>query len=200
MRHTLIAALMLSLVAGCSSTYIGQHRIDVQQGNALDHESIARLKPGLSRTQVRFLLGTPLLVDPFRTDRWDYVYMFYAAGKLTEQKHVALYFDGDTLTRIEGDVPAAAPGNAPAVQPPVTPAAPDVPAAVVAPAAAPAPAAATEAPASPVQHSSPANGSESSVVAPLPSPNNVPPYVDPHTPAEPSPAADPTGPSSGDKP
>jgi outer membrane protein assembly factor BamE len=132
MRHTLIAALMLSLVAGCSSSsYIGQHRIDVQQGNALDHESIARLKPGLSRTQVRFLLGTPLLVDPFRTDRWDYVYMFYAAGKLTEQKHIALFFDGDTLTRIEGDVPtAAAPGNAPAVPAPVTQTAPDVPAAL----------------------------------------------------------------------
>ena len=88
MRHFLISVLFFSLVAGCSSVNIGPHRIDVQQGNALDQESVARLKPGLSRSQVRFLLGTPLVVDPFRTDRWEYVYVYYKAGKLAEQKHV----------------------------------------------------------------------------------------------------------------
>jgi outer membrane protein assembly factor BamE len=107
MRHFLISVLFLSL-AGCSSVNIGPHRIDVQQGNALDQESVARLKPGLSRSQVRFLLGTPLVVDPFRTDRWDYVYRYYKAGKLAEQKRITLYFDGDTLARMEGDVPPAA--------------------------------------------------------------------------------------------
>jgi outer membrane protein assembly factor BamE len=107
MRLPLISILFLSLLAGCA--YIGPHRIDVQQGNALDSESIARLKPGLSRSQVRFLLGTPLVVDPFRTDRWDYVYLYYRAGTLVEQKHISLFFDGDTLSRIEGDVPPAVP-------------------------------------------------------------------------------------------
>ena len=100
--------LFLSLAAGCSGGKIGPHRIDVQQGNALDQENVARLKPGLSRSQVRFLLGTPLVVDPFRTDRWDYVYLYYKAGKLAEQKRISLYFDGDTLARMEGDVPLAA--------------------------------------------------------------------------------------------
>ena len=113
MRHFLISVLLLSLVAGCSSVKIGPHRIDVQQGNALDQENVARLKPGLNRSQVRFLLGTPLVVDPFRTDRWDYVYVYYKAGKLAEQKRITLFFDGDTLARIEGDLPAAEP----AVQP-----------------------------------------------------------------------------------
>ena len=108
MRHFLISALFLSLLAGCSSVSIGPHHIDVQQGNALDQESVARLKTGLNRSQVRFLLGTPLIVDPFRNDRWDYVYMYYKAGKLTEQKHITLFFDGDTLARIEGDLPPAA--------------------------------------------------------------------------------------------
>jgi len=108
MRHFLISALLLTLVAGCSGGYIASHRIDVQQGNALDQENVARLKPGLNRSQVRFLLGTPLVIDPFRTDRWDYVYMYYTAGKLTEQKHISLFFEGDTLARIEGDLPAAA--------------------------------------------------------------------------------------------
>ncbi|MDP1863535.1 MAG: outer membrane protein assembly factor BamE [Thiobacillus sp.] len=109
MRHFLISALLISLVSGCSSVNLGPHRIDVQQGNALDQENIVRLKPGLNRSQVRFLLGTPLVVDPFRTDRWDYVYVFYKAGKLAEQKHITLFFDGEILARIEGDLPPVAP-------------------------------------------------------------------------------------------
>ena len=109
MRHFLISTLLLSLAAGCSSVNIGPHRIDVQQGNALDQENVSRLKPGLNRSQVRFLLGTPLVVDPFRTDRWDYVYVNYKSGKLAEQKRITLFFDGDTLARIEGDVPVTEP-------------------------------------------------------------------------------------------
>ncbi|WP_296750817.1 outer membrane protein assembly factor BamE [Thiobacillus sp.] len=114
MRHFLIPVLLLSLAAGCSSVKIGPHRIDVQQGNALDQENVARLKLGLNRSQVRFLLGTPLVVDPFRSDRWDYVYVYYKAGKLAEQKRITLFFDGDTLARIDGDLPPA--GPAPVVQ------------------------------------------------------------------------------------
>lgn len=120
MRHFLISALLLGLASGCSGGKIGPHRIDVQQGNALDQESVARLKPGLSRSQVRFLLGTPLVVDPFRNDRWDYVYLYYKAGSLTEQKRISLFFDGDTLARIEGDLPQPA-GQAPASAAPMKP-------------------------------------------------------------------------------
>ena len=108
MRYFLITVLLSGLVAGCSGGNIGPHRIDVQQGNVIDQESVARLKPGLSRSQVRFLLGTPLVDDPFRTDRWDYVYRYYKAGKLTEQKRITLFFEGDTLTRIDGDLPEVA--------------------------------------------------------------------------------------------
>lgn len=111
MRHLLIIALFLGLAAGCSGGKFGPYRIDVQQGNALDQESVARLKPGLSRSQVRFLLGTPLVVDPFRTDRWDYVYLYRKAGTLTEQKRVTLFFEDDTLARIEGDLPPMPPAS-----------------------------------------------------------------------------------------
>jgi len=97
----------VSLLAGCSNFKIGPHRIDVQQGNALDQDNLARLKPGLNRSQVRFLLGTPLIVDPFRDDRWDYVYVFHKAGRLAEQKRVSLFFEGDLLARIEGDLPVS---------------------------------------------------------------------------------------------
>ncbi len=100
----------MGLLSACSGGgIIGSHRIDVQQGNALDQESVAKLKPGLNRSQVRFLLGTPLLVDPFRNDRWDYVYVYYKAGRLTEQKHITLFFEGDILKNIEGDFPVAEP-------------------------------------------------------------------------------------------
>lgn len=135
MRHYLIPVLLLSLIAGCSSVKIAPHRIDVQQGNALDQENVARLKPGLNRSQVRFLLGTPLVVDPFRTDRWDYVYVYYKAGKLAEQKRISLFFEGDTLARIEGDLPesvsqpvapATEPRPEPRLEPQPAPATPEM--------------------------------------------------------------------------
>lgn len=119
-RNLVVSLLMLSLLGACSSTRIGgigPHRIDVQQGNALDQESVAKLKPGLTRSQVRFLLGTPLLVDPFRPNRWDYVYTFHRAGKLTEQKRITLFFDNDVLQRMEGDVPVVEAVATPALAP-----------------------------------------------------------------------------------
>jgi outer membrane protein assembly factor BamE len=205
MRQFLISALLLSLLAGCSSLHIGPHHIDVQQGNALDQENVARLKTGLNRSQVRFLLGTPLVVDPFRTDRWDYVYLYYKAGRLTEQKHITLIFEGDTLARIEGDlpepaaqsaaeperptasVPAAMPApapTAPAEEPVARPAAgaaqpaqaPTAPAWV---AAAPVAAPAAQAQAARAEPAPEPSVSETSIVPPLPSPKDAPAYVDP---------------------
>jgi outer membrane protein assembly factor BamE len=121
-RNHLVLLLLLSMLSACSSVKlggIGPHRIDVQQGNALDQESVAKLKPGLNRSQVRFLLGTPLLVDPFHNNRWDYVYVSYKGGKLAEQKRITLFFDNDILQRIEGDVPATEPVAAQGVAPPL---------------------------------------------------------------------------------
>lgn len=128
-RNLIVSLLMLSVLGACSSTRIGgigPHRIDVQQGNALDQESVAKLKPGLSRSQVRFLLGTPLLIDPFHNNRWDYVYTFHKAGKLVEQKRITLFFDNDLLQRMEGDIPevaaeAVAPTQAATAAVPATP-------------------------------------------------------------------------------
>jgi outer membrane protein assembly factor BamE len=94
------------ILAACSSIKVpslSPYRIDVQQGNALEQESVEKLKPGLSRSQVRFLLGTPLLVDPFHTNRWDYVYNYRKAGKLSEERRLVLFFDGDVLARIEAE-------------------------------------------------------------------------------------------------
>ncbi|MGA9993672.1 MAG: outer membrane protein assembly factor BamE [Thiobacillaceae bacterium] len=106
----LLTALIL---AACTTTQlpISPHKIDVQQGNVIDQEALEKLKPGLTRSQVRFLLGTPLLIDPFRDNRWDYVYNYRNAGKLTAQKRLTIFFDHDVLNRIETsglDQPTAA--------------------------------------------------------------------------------------------
>ena len=110
MKKILILTLLL---AGCGNMpalpSLQPYKIDIQQGNHVTQDMIAKLKPGMSRSQVRFALGTPLLVDPFRTDRWDYVYTYQKQGKLTEQRTVTVVFRGEQLDRIEGDVVAAKP-------------------------------------------------------------------------------------------
>lgn len=80
------------------------YKIDIQQGNVVTQEMVSRLKPGMTKSQVRFALGTPLVSDVFHPDRWDYVYRFQKAGVLTEQHHVTVVFENDLLKRVEGDV------------------------------------------------------------------------------------------------
>ncbi|OGA24591.1 MAG: hypothetical protein A3I02_16475 [Betaproteobacteria bacterium RIFCSPLOWO2_02_FULL_67_26] len=88
------------------------YKMDIQQGNLVTQEMISKLQPGMTRNQVRFALGTPLVVDPFRTDRWDYVFLYQKAGVVTEHRKIAVIFKDDKLLRIEGDVVPAAPGSA----------------------------------------------------------------------------------------
>lgn len=121
MTKLLLIALFPLLLAACASptAALSPYRIEVQQGNAVTQEMLAKLKPGMTPSQVRFLLGTPLIVDPFHKDRWDYVYLLKQKGDITEQRHIAILFENDKLKAIEGDVkPAAAqPAPQPATQP-----------------------------------------------------------------------------------
>jgi outer membrane protein assembly factor BamE len=100
--------LLTALLAGCQQIPmlpgLSAHKIDIQQGNYVTQDMVSKLKPGMSRSQVRFALGTPLIVDPFRNDRWDYVYVMHKRGKLIEQRRIAVVFEKDVLARIEGDV------------------------------------------------------------------------------------------------
>jgi outer membrane protein assembly factor BamE len=104
--------LFAALLAGCQQVPllpgVTAYRVDVQQGNYVTQDMVAKLKPGMSRSQVRFALGTPLVVDPFRNDRWDYVYVMQKRGRIVEQRHIAVIFENDALVRIEGDVAPAA--------------------------------------------------------------------------------------------
>ena len=96
--------LFASLVAGCAYVpLITPYKMDVQQGNVVTQEMVARLERGMTRSQVRFTLGTPLVVDPFRADRWDYVYLYMKRGAVTEQRRIVVVFKDDKLERVEGD-------------------------------------------------------------------------------------------------
>ena len=79
------------------------HRPDIQQGNVVTQEAIDRLKPGMSKSQVRYILGTPMLVDAFHQDRWDYYYSMQKGREEPIQERAALFFSDDRLIRIEGD-------------------------------------------------------------------------------------------------
>jgi len=96
--------------------------MDIQQGNVVTQEMVAKLQPGMTRSQVRFALGTPLVVDPFREDRWDYVYVYLKRGEVVEQRRLVIVFKDDKLARIEGDTMPAGPGSA-KVDKPAVPAA-----------------------------------------------------------------------------
>ncbi len=80
------------------------HRPDIQQGNIVTQEMVDQLQPGMSRRQVRFLLGTPMLVDVFHQNRWDYVYTLTEGWGDMEKKRLSLYFEADQLVHIEGDM------------------------------------------------------------------------------------------------
>lgn len=81
---------------------ITPYKIDIQQGNNVSQEAVSQLKLGMSREQVRALLGTPLLTDIFHGDRWDYVYFREHPSGAREQRKLAVHFDGGKLARVDG--------------------------------------------------------------------------------------------------
>ena len=81
----------------------GVYKIDVRQGNLVTQEMINQLRPGMDKRQVTFILGTPLLVDPFHKDRWDYFYNLKTAGKQTKQERVTVFFNDNKLVNLKGN-------------------------------------------------------------------------------------------------
>ncbi len=99
-----------ALLGGCTSWannpdsllyMISPHRIDIQQGNVVTQDQVAKLKLGMNRLQVRDILGTPLLTDKFHADRWDYVFTLRQSGVPLQRRNVVLIFDGDNLKSID---------------------------------------------------------------------------------------------------
>lgn len=103
------------LLAGCGSSIpaIKPFKMDIQQGNVVTSKMLLQLKPGMTKSQVRFIMGTPLIVDSFHKDRWDYFFQMRQAGKIIEQRRVILDFEKELLTKVRGDVvPQGAAGAA----------------------------------------------------------------------------------------
>jgi outer membrane protein assembly factor BamE len=99
-RPVLIASILLFLTLMTACVY----QAPLSQGNLLKSEDLDQIEVGMTRSQVRFLLGTPMIDDPFHKDRWDYVYYLrIGRDKASFKRWVSVYFDGDTVTRIEKD-------------------------------------------------------------------------------------------------
>jgi outer membrane protein assembly factor BamE len=113
--HLVLAASLASL-AGCQSLqssdnflgFITPYRVDVVQGNVVTQEQVAAVKPGMSRAQIRDILGSPLLTDVFHQDRWDYVFTIHRQGAEPQRRTVTVRFDADAMTSIDtgGTLPA----------------------------------------------------------------------------------------------
>jgi outer membrane protein assembly factor BamE len=104
----LVALLFVSsaFLTGCGAKVpiIKPFKMDIQQGNVVTSKMLLQLKPGMTKSQVKFIMGTPLVVDSFHTNRWDYFYQMRQAGKIKEQRRVILEFEKDLLLRVRGDV------------------------------------------------------------------------------------------------
>ena len=92
---------LVALASGCV------YRINIQQGNFLDQAAVEQVKAGMTRSQVRYLLGTPMVADSFNKERWDYIY-YLKKGRSShvDSRRVTVYFDGDKVAKL--DKPTAA--------------------------------------------------------------------------------------------
>lgn len=106
-----VGALLVTLSAcgsvdGASNRLVNvitPYKIDIVQGNFVSREQAAALKEGMSRTQVRDILGTPLLASIFHADRWDYVFTFKRQGVAYQARRVTVFFKDDVLAKVEAD-------------------------------------------------------------------------------------------------
>jgi outer membrane protein assembly factor BamE len=114
-RLTLLTALFLGISACGSVTSLdfpGVYKIGIPQGNIITQEMVDQLRPGMTKRQVIFVMGTPLVRDPFHQDRWDYIYSFQPGGGERGQERLTVFFENELLVRFTGDfVPTEAASN-----------------------------------------------------------------------------------------
>ena len=117
----LMPVMGVSVLSGCASvssltenppSWLTPYRADIGQGNFISQDMADRLRPGMTRDQVRTILGTPLLVDPFRQDRWDYVFDIRRGDGQRERRRFFVLFQGERLTEWGGDPLPKASGDA----------------------------------------------------------------------------------------
>jgi outer membrane protein assembly factor BamE len=102
-QHALVGLALGALASGCV------YRINIQQGNFLDQTAVDQVKPGMTRSQIRYLLGTPMVADSFNKERWDYIYYLKKGrSRHVDSRRVTVYFDGDKVTKLDKPTDAEA--------------------------------------------------------------------------------------------
>lgn len=104
LRYLVISLVLLCSACGTALPTVKPYKLDVQQGNVVTSKMLLQLRPGMTKSQVRFIMGTPLIQDSFHGNRWDYVYQMREGGKVTEQRRVILDFENELLKSVRGDV------------------------------------------------------------------------------------------------
>ncbi len=105
LAHALCALMAVASLSACSyvPTIITPYKIDILQGNVVTREQSQLLKPGMTRPQVRDVLGSPLLTSVFHAERWDYVFTYRRQGQEPQRRKLTAFFKGDVLDRVESD-------------------------------------------------------------------------------------------------
>lgn len=105
MRNIVPLIALCLITVGCSSLkFPGVYKLTVQQGNYIEQEMIDQLETGMTKDQVRYVMGTPLVEDTFNTDRWDYFFNVRLGDETTREYHFTVHFDEqDQLASWEGD-------------------------------------------------------------------------------------------------
>ena len=107
-KRFLSCLLVLLVLMACSAEGTrklpGVYRVDVQQGNVLEQEMLDKLRPGMVKDQVHFIMGTPTIIDPFHNDRWEYIYTFSKGGGTRQQRHITIWFEDDKLAYLDGSI------------------------------------------------------------------------------------------------
>ncbi len=106
MKKLIIVVSILLLVScnGSPLRFPGVYRIDIPQGNIISQEKVDQLRPGLTKRQVNFILGTPLIQDTFHQNRWDYIYSYQPGGGERVQERISIFFDDrGEMTHFTGD-------------------------------------------------------------------------------------------------
>ena len=102
-----VLLILTSLLLACGNIgnmdFPGVYKISIPQGNIITQEMVDQLRPGMTKRQVVFVMGTPLVRDPFHQDRWDYVYNFQPGGGVRGQERLSVFFVEDALTNFTGD-------------------------------------------------------------------------------------------------
>ncbi len=110
--QSLLLLIVIPLISCSTTTYHipGVYRIDIQQGNIFDQNMIDQLRPNMTKRQVLYVMGSPMLIDIFHKNRWDYIYLEQLGGKPHKQQKLSLLFDKDLLVGVQGDYkPSALP-------------------------------------------------------------------------------------------